>query len=72
MLKEKYCDTYGNLLPEYPTFNQFRYFYRKHKNMQNYYISLDGIKKYQRNHRPILGDGVQSYAPVVGFGIAKA
>lgn len=69
MLKEKYCDTYGNLLPEYPTFNQFRYFYRKHKNMQNYYISRDGIKKYQRNHRPILGDGVQSYAPIVGFGM---
>lgn len=69
MLKEKYCDTCGNLLPEYPTFNQFRYFYRKHKNMQNYYISRDGIKKYQRNHRPILGDGVQSYAPIVGFGM---
>lgn len=69
MLKEKYCDTWGNLLPEYPTFNQFRYFYRKHKNMQNYYISRKGIKKYQRNYRPILGDGVQSYAPIVGFGM---
>lgn len=72
MLKEKYCDTRGNLLPEYPTFNQFRYFYRKHKNMQTYYISRDGIKKYQRNYRPILGDGVQSYAPTVGVGMLDA
>lgn len=72
MLKEKYCDTCGNLLPEYPTFNQFRYFYRKHKNMQNYYISRNGIKNYQRNHRPILGDGVQSFAPAVGVGMLDA
>ena len=72
MLKEKYCDTCGNLLPKYPTFNQFRYFYRKHKNMQNYYISRNGIKNYQRNHRPILGDGVQSFAPAVGVGMLDA
>ena len=72
MLKEKYCDACGNLLPKYPTFNQFRYFYRKHKNMQTYYISRDGIKKYQRNYRPILGDGVQSYEPTVGVGMLDA
>lgn len=52
MLKEKYCDVCGVLLPEYPTFYQFRYFYRKHKSMQTYYISRDGLKSYQRNNRP--------------------
>lgn len=72
MLKEKYCDGYGVLLPEHPTFNQFRYFYRKNRNMQNYYISRDGIKNYQRNHRPLLGDGVQEYAPNVGIGMLDA
>ena len=72
MLKEKYCDGYGVLLSEHPTFNQFRYFYRKHRNMQNYYISRDGIKSYQRNHRPLLGDGVQEYAPNVGIGMLDA
>lgn len=69
MLKEKYCDSCGVLLPKYPTFNQFRYFYRKHKSMQNYYISRNGIKNYQRNHRPLLGDGVQEFAPNIGVGM---
>ena len=66
MLKERYCDEGGNLLPEYPSFHQFRYFYRKHKNLQNYYISREGIRQYQRDHRPLLGDGVQEFASHVG------
>lgn len=69
MLSAKYCDPNGKLLIEYPTFNQFRYFYRKTKNMQKYYISRDGIKDYQRNNRPLLGDGVQQFAPAVGIGM---
>ena len=72
MLKEKYCDASGSLLPVYPTFNQFRYFYRKHRNLQNYYISRNGIKDYQRNHRPLLGDGVQQFASHVGIGMFDA
>ena len=69
MLKEKYCDQQGKLFPNYPTFDQFRYFYRKTKKMQHYYISRDGIKDYQRNNRPLLGDGVQQFAPAVGVGM---
>ena len=72
MLKEKYCDSSGVLLPAYPTFNQFRYFYRKHKKMQTYYISRNGIKDYQRNHRPLLGDSVQEYADHIGIGMLDA
>lgn len=34
--------------------------------MENYYISRDGIKDYQRNNRPLLGDGVQEFAPAIG------
>ena len=68
MLKEKYCDQHGQLLEQYPSFDQFRYFYRKTKKMQQYYISRDGIKDYQRNSRPLLGDGVQQFAPAVGYG----
>lgn len=34
MLRHKYCDASGTLLPNYPSIHQFRYFYRKHKNMQ--------------------------------------
>lgn len=72
MLKQKYCEANGELLPEYPTFNQFRYFYRKTKSMQTYYISRDGLKSYQRNNRPLTGDGVQQFAPNVGVGMLDA
>lgn len=72
MLKEKYCDNLGRLLPEYPSFNQFRYFYRKTKSLQKMYISRNGIKDYERNNRPLLGDGVQQFAPNVGVGMLDA
>ena len=72
MLKEKYCDGEGKLLSEYPSYNQFRYFYSKYKTMQNALISRNGIKDYQRNHRPLLGEGVQEFAPYVGVGMVDA
>lgn len=72
MLKAKYCDAEGKLLPEYPSIHQFRYFYRKTKNIRKYYITRDGIKSYQRDHRPLLGDGVQEYCPMVGYGMLDA
>ena len=66
MLKEKYCDSAGKLLP-HPTFAQFKYYYLKTKKMDHYYISRNGMKNYLRNNRPLLGDcGVQDYAPVLG------
>ena len=66
MLKEKYCNTHGNLVSNYPTFNQFRYFYRKHRKMENFHISRNGLTAYQRNSRPLTGDGVQEFAPNIG------
>lgn len=66
MLKEKYCDLNGNLLSEYPTFNQFRYFYRKNRKLENFHISRSGLTEYQRNHRPLTGSGVQEFAPNIG------
>lgn len=72
MLKERYCDGEGKLISEYPSYNQFRYFYSKYKNIQNAVISRNGIKDYQRNHRPLLGDGVQEFAPSVGVGMVDA
>jgi transposase InsO family protein len=72
LLKEKYCDGVGVLLPEYPTFCQFRYFYRKTKSLQTYYISRDGLKNYQRNNRPLTGDGIQEFAPFIGVGMLDA
>ena len=72
MLKEKYCDNEGHLLKGYPSFYQFRYFYRKHRKMQNYLISRNGIKNYQRNDRPLLGNGIQTFAHTIGFGMLDA
>lgn len=72
MLKEKYCDDLGNLLPNYPSIYQFRYFYKTHKKLQNYYISRNGLKNYQRNNRPLIGEGVQQFAPNIGVGMLDA
>ena len=67
-----YCDGLGVLVEEYPSFYQFRYFYRKTRNLQNFYISRDGVKNYQRNNRPLVGEGVQEFAPAVGTGMFDA
>lgn len=72
LLKEKYCDASGRLLDQYPSFYRFRYFYRKTRKMQNYYISRNGLKDYQKNHRPLLGDGIQEFAPTIGVGMLDA
>lgn len=72
MLKERYCDGKGELVVEYPTFHQFRYFYRKRKNRQTYFISRNGLTNYQRNNRPLLGDGIQEYAKAPGMGMLDA
>lgn len=72
MLKERYCDAAGNLISGYPSIHQFKYFHKKHKSLQTYYISRDGLKSYQRNHRPLLGDGIQEFAPSIGVGMLDA
>jgi len=72
LLKERYSDSEGILYKEYPSFYQFRYFYRKTRNLQNYYISREGVKKYQRDYRPLLGDSVQAYAPTIGTGMVDS
>ena len=69
MLKEKYCDSMDVLATAYPSFYQFRYFYRKTKKLQNFYISREGLKSYQRNNRPLIGNGIQSFAPAIGVGM---
>ena len=72
LIRTKYCDTEGNVLPNHPSLTQFTYFYRTHRRLQTYYISRNGLKSYQMNHRPLLGYGVQEYAPAVGVGMADS
>ena len=72
LLKEKYCDAEGNLPEKYPSIRQFRYFEQKYRKQENYLISRNGLKNYQRNDRPLLGEGVQEYAPYIGVGMLDA
>ena len=72
MLQAKYCDESGKVLSEHPSINQFRYFEKKYRKRQNYYISRNGLKDYQKNHRPLLGDGIQEFASHVGVGMLDA
>ena len=72
LLKEKYCDAEGNLPAEYPTMRQFRYFERKYRKQETYLISRNGLSDYQRNDRPLLGEGVQEFAPCIGVGMLDA
>lgn len=65
MLKEKYTDDTGQLLPEYPPFHRFKYFYQKTRKTQTVLISREGKTAYQRDSRPLLGT-VQDFAPAVG------
>lgn len=67
LINAKYTDEYGRLLDKYPSFHQFRYFYRKTRKMQTLYISRYGLKDYQRNIRPLVGDSVQEYANHIGI-----
>ena len=69
MLKAKYTDKEGKLLPEYPSFTQFRYYFRKTRDKKKECITRNGLKNYQRNNRPLLGDGVREYAPSPGIGM---
>lgn len=72
LIKEKYCDSMGKILPHHPTLHQFRYYYKRHRSLQTTLISRNGIKDYQMNHRPLLGDSVQQFAPCVGTGMLDA
>ena len=65
MLKEKYTDGTGQLLPDYPPFHRFKYYYQQHCKAQTELISREGKTNYQRNARPLLGT-IQDFAPSVG------
>ena len=69
LLKEKYTDENGTLKDNHPSFYQFRYFYRRTRNEQNYIISRKGLTEYQRNYRPLLGEGVCEFAQNIGVGM---
>ena len=68
MLKDKYCDEQGKLLPRVPTFRQFEYFFRKTVKQENFIISRNGKGDFMRNHRVMLGNGIRDFCPTIGYG----
>lgn len=56
MLQHFYCNADGTLREQYPSYYQFRYFYRKYNKKETEYISRNGLSYYQRNQRPLTGD----------------
>lgn len=71
MLKERYYEN-GELAEAFPTFYQFRYYYRKHNKKSNEIISRYGKSYYRRNERPLLGDGVRAMAKGIGVGMVDS
>lgn len=69
MLKDKYCDDNGKLLPEIPSFRQFSYFFYKTLKTENVIISREGKGDFLRNHRALLGDGIRDFCPSIGYGM---
>jgi hypothetical protein len=72
MLQHFYCNADGTLREQYPSYYQFRYFYRRYNKKETEYISRNGLSYYQRNQRPLTGDGVQAFAPTIGMGMLDA
>ena len=72
MLAKKYTDGEGRLLKEYPSFNQFRYWYSKNKKLLTYYISRNGMSGFMRNNRVLLGDNAQAFAAAPGTAMADS
>ena len=65
MLQYKYTDVAGQLVPGYPPFHRFKYYYQRHGKAQTELISREGKTNYQRNARPLLGS-IHDFAPSVG------
>lgn len=57
MLLDYYKTPEGQLNPEHPSYNQFRYFFRKHRNYKKEIVARQGIGDFQKNKRPLTGSG---------------
>lgn len=66
MLKDRYTDANGQLVPGYPPFHRFRYYYQKTRNLRREIAGRESYTAYLRDYRPLLGDGVQEIAPAPG------
>lgn len=68
MIKDKYCDAQGRLLPKIPSFRQFNYYFHKTVKQENLIISREGKGAFLRNHRVMLGNA-RDYCSSIGIGL---
>ena len=68
LLKDRYCDEQGKLLPQFPSFRQFNYYFHKAVKRENLMISREGKGEFLRNHRVMLGN-VRDFCPSIGMGM---
>lgn len=57
MLLNYYKTPDGLLNPAHPTYNQFRYHFRKTRNLKKEIVTRQGIGEFQKNQRPLTGAG---------------
>lgn len=57
MLLNYYKDDNGVLRKEHPTYDQFRYYFRKHRDSKKESVLREGIGEHQKNRRPLMGAG---------------
>lgn len=69
LIREKYLDSDGKIVQNPPKFHQFKYFYYKNRNESNFIISRLGRGEYDRNYRPLLGEGIREKFTTIGYGM---
>lgn len=69
LLKDKYCDEFGKLKENIPTFRQFNYYFYKSFKKEKQIISREGKGKFMRDHRTLLGNGVRDFCSTIGYGM---
>jgi transposase InsO family protein len=69
LVRDKYLDSNGKIKQNCPKFHQFKYFYYKNRNKSNFIISRYGKGEYDKNFRPLLGQGVRDFCPTIGYGM---
>lgn len=57
MLLKYYKDADGNLCSDHPSYDQFRYYFRKTRNRKKEAVSRMGLGEFQKNLRPLTGAG---------------
>lgn len=57
MVSDSYREEDGTIKNNIPTYNQFEYFFYKHRNVRRCITAREGSSEYKKNYRPVTGSG---------------